>query len=115
MVLFSKAIFMFSSVKTLENIKEFNHKAVLTSLTSLDLCEFLYLFCSSEDKNIARLDRRSRCFKQSMFLPFISLNSIHRHFHFHFLIQHGALTFPFGYSMKPLKWVCRDRKLKVCT
>lgn len=31
---------MFSSVKTLENIKGLNHNAVLTPLTSLCLCEF---------------------------------------------------------------------------
>lgn len=59
-VLFSKAIFMFSSIKTLENIKGFNHKATLTLLTYLDLCEFLCLHSSSDKRNMAQHDTQGR-------------------------------------------------------
>lgn len=59
-VSFSKAIFMFSSITTLENIKGFNHKATLTSLTYLDLCEFLCLLSSSDKRNEAQRETRGR-------------------------------------------------------
>lgn len=51
---------MFSSIKTLENIKGFNHKATLTLLTYLDLCEFLWLHCSLDKKDCSTMQEQGQ-------------------------------------------------------
>lgn len=59
---------MFSSVKTLENIKGLNHNTVLTPLTSLGLCKF----------------SRGRCFRACYLHLFHSINTgIYKEVHLH--------------------------------
>lgn len=55
---FLRLFLCFLQLKTLENIKGFNHKAALTSLIYLDWCEFLCLLSSSDWRNIAQRDTR---------------------------------------------------------
>lgn len=108
-----KAIFMFSSLKTLENIKGFNHKAVPTPLPYLDLCVSLCLLSSSSKNNITLPDTRGwgswmHTKHVSSFHLFCSINShFRRKKTFTSILPHSSWhihNFPWGYSTKSLRW-----------